>query len=62
MTPPAKRLPGQSNADYENRTDPNAQFLGTQSIEGIGDPTWMYRALGAFLSWRDGRRERRSSR
>ena len=40
MPEPEKRLPGQSNADYERtRRDPNAEFLGTQSLVGGGDPT-----------------------
>lgn len=32
-----KRLPGQSNADYEGHPDPNADFLGIQSHSGGGD-------------------------
>ena len=55
-----KRLPGQSNADYEQRHDPNADFIGTQSLEGGGDPTFVYHALRAFMSWRDRRRGRRT--
>lgn len=52
-----KRLPGQTNAEYERRRDPNAEFLGTQSLESAGDPSFVYRALRALLSWRDRRRK-----
>jgi hypothetical protein len=51
-----KRLPGQSNAEYERRRDPNAQFLGTQSLQGGGDPSFVQRGLRAFLAWRDRRK------
>ena len=48
---PAKRLPGQSNADYEGpRTDPNAMFLGTQATVGGGDMTWVLRLVGWLRS------------
>jgi hypothetical protein len=53
---PHKRLPGQSNDDYEQSRDPNAAFIGTQSLYGGGDLTFVSRALRAFLSWRDRRR------
>ena len=33
-SPSKKRLPGQSNAEYARRPDPNAGFLGTQSLSG----------------------------
>ena len=57
MPAPEKRLPGQSNADFERaRRDPNADFLGTQSLVGGGDPTWVMRAANALLSWRKGRK------
>jgi hypothetical protein len=60
MTSSEKRLPGQTNADYENHDDPNAQFIGTQSLQGGGDPSFMYRGLRAVLSWLDRRKGRRS--
>lgn len=53
---PEKRQPGQSNADYERRGEPNAQFLGTHSLEGGGDLTFVLRAYRAFRGWRDRRR------
>jgi hypothetical protein len=31
ITSSEKRLPGQANADYDDRDDPNPQFIGTQS-------------------------------
>ena len=55
-----KRLPGQSNADFEQRNDPNADFIGTQSLQGGGDLTFVYRALRAFMFWRDRRRGTRA--
>jgi hypothetical protein len=66
MAGPEKRLPGQSNAEYEHtsyerRGDPNAAFLGTQSVVGGADPTWVMRLWAAVLSWRDRRRARRRS-
>jgi hypothetical protein len=64
MAGPEKRLPGQGNAEYEHgayerRGDPNAGFLGTQSLVGGEDPSWVMRLSGALLSWRDRRRARR---
>lgn len=59
---PAQRRPGQSNSEYENGTDPNAQFLGTQSLYGGGDPTFVYRGLRALLAWLDRRRGRGATR
>ncbi len=57
MPAPEKRLPEQSNADFERaRRDPNADFLGTQSLVGGGDPTWVMRAANALLNWRKGRK------
>ena len=51
MSGPEKRLPGQSNADYERaRRDPNAAFLGTQSLVGGGDPTWVMRVAASCLN------------
>ena len=60
MTSSPKRLPGQNNADYEDRKDPNSDFVGTQSLYGGGDPSLVYRGLRAFLSWLDRRRGRTS--
>jgi hypothetical protein len=55
MPKPEKRLPGQSNADHERAPrDPNAEFLGTQSLVGGGDPTWVMRAAKALFTWRKG--------
>ena len=52
MPAPEKRVPGQSNADYERpRRDPNADFLGTQAVSGGGDPTWVMRASQVILDW-----------
>ena len=49
---PEKRIPGLSNAEYERAgTDPNAQFLGTQSLHGGGDLTWIVRAAKAVSDW-----------
>ena len=56
MAPSEKRLPGQTNADYDGRTDPNAEFLGTQSLVGGGDESFVYRGIRALLSWLDRRR------
>ncbi len=52
MSGPAKRIPGQSNAEYERgHSDPHAEFLGTQSPWGGGDPTWVMRAAQALSNW-----------
>ncbi|WP_426512729.1 hypothetical protein ACPPVO_20085 [Dactylosporangium sp. McL0621] len=49
MSAQPKRLPGQSNADYERSgADPNAQFLGVQSLQGGGDPSWVGRLYNAI--------------
>ena len=57
MTASPRRRPGQSNADHA-RTDPNAEFVATQSVYGGGDPSFLYRGLRGFLSWLDRRRNR----
>lgn len=62
MPRPDKRLPGQSNADYAGRVDPNTKFLGTQSLHGGGDLTIVHRGLHALLSWLGRRRGRTSAR
>jgi hypothetical protein len=40
MSRPRKRLPGQSNAEYAGRRDPNADFLGVQSVSSSG--AWVF--------------------
>ena len=57
---PEKRLPGQTNAEHGRREDPNAQFIGTHSLDSGGDLSFVYRAARAFSSWRKRRREGRS--
>ncbi|CAN7460232.1 hypothetical protein [Knoellia sp. LjRoot47] len=58
MAAPEKRLPGQSNADYERpRRDPNADFLGTHAVSGGGDPSQVMRVAQLILDW-FGRRKR----
>lgn len=38
-----KRLPGQSNAEYAGRPDPNADFLDRQSLTfGAGGGHWLF--------------------
>lgn len=56
MAGPRKRLPGESNGDFERSKDPNLDFIGTQSLYGGGDPGWMIRAMRAVSAWRDRRR------
>ncbi|MGK5550863.1 hypothetical protein ACSNOI_04550 [Actinomadura kijaniata] len=58
MPAPEKRLPGQSNAEFERRHDPNAAFVGTQSLNGGGDPSFMIRGFRALLTRLDRRRAR----
>lgn len=48
---PEKRLPGQSNADYDRGRDANADFLGTQSLYGGGDLSWVMRVADALRRW-----------
>ena len=60
MAAPEKRLPGQSNADFERIHDPNRGFIGTQSLHGGGDPSFAYRGFRAVLAWFDRRRGRTS--
>ncbi len=55
---PEKRLPGQSNAEYDRGRDANADFLGTQSPHGGGDLSWVIRAAGAIRRWLERRRNR----
>ncbi|MFI0446867.1 hypothetical protein [Actinomadura sp. 6N118] len=56
MAAPEKRIPGQSNSEYERRDNPNADFIGTQSVHGGGDHSFMVRISQAFFTWRDRRR------
>ena len=48
---PEKRLPGQSNAEYGGRPNPNAEFLVTQSLHSNWDLSWVTRAVGAVFRW-----------
>ncbi|KAB2350238.1 hypothetical protein [Actinomadura rudentiformis] len=59
MTAPQKRLPGQSNAEFERRHNANADFIGTQSLHGGGDHSLVIRISQAFFAWRDRRRNRK---
>ena len=43
MAASRKRVPGQGNDDDEARKDANADFLGTQSLQGGGDDSFVYR-------------------
>lgn len=45
---PEKRLPGQSNAAFEQRRATNADFLGTQSLHNGGDLSWVMKAADAL--------------
>lgn len=56
---PEKRLPGQSNSDF-GRSNPNSEFIGTQSVYGGGDPSFGLRLFRAIGAWRDRRRATRS--
>lgn len=56
---PEKRLPGQSNAEYGVRRDPNGEFMVTQPLQRGGDLSWVMRAAGAMVRW-VGRRNRHS--
>ena len=59
---PEKRRPGQSNAEYEGRRpDPNADFLGAQSVDGGWDPTNIGRLVRAAMEWVRARRSRSTS-
>lgn len=58
MAAPEKRIPGQSNADYGRaRNDPNAEFQGTHSLVGGGDPSWILRLVRGLFAWRDRRKD-----
>jgi hypothetical protein len=57
-----KRLPGESNAQYQAREthgNPNARFLGTLSIFGGGDPSIVLRAVRGLVKRLDRRLARR---
>lgn len=52
MPGPEKRRPGQRNAEYDGpHPDPTAQFQGTHSLYGGGDPTWAMRLVQVVRSW-----------
>ena len=55
---PEKRLPGQSNAEYDRGRDANADFMGTQSLHNGGDLSWVMRAAQAVRRWVDRRKNR----
>ena len=55
---PEKRLPGQSNAEYGGRPDPNAEFVVAQFLHSSWDLSWIMRASKAVFRW-FGRRHRR---
>jgi hypothetical protein len=48
---PEKRLPGQSNAEYGGRPDPNAEYLVTQSLHSSWELSWVMRAVRAVFRW-----------
>jgi len=48
MSAQPKRIPGQTNADYHGGPDSNLQFLGTHSLQGGGDPSWVGRLYNAI--------------
>ncbi len=60
MTSPEKRRPGQSNAEYERRENPNADFLGAQSLSGGGNPSLPLRIFRALSTWLDRHRAPKS--
>ena len=58
---PEKRIPGQSNADYERRSDPVGAHLAQHDVHRGHDLTWVLRAyqgLGRLLRRAFGRRPR----
>lgn len=59
MSAQPKRIPGQTNAEYEysGSLDPNAQFLGTHSSSG-GDMSWVGRLYNAIADRIAARRNR----
>jgi hypothetical protein len=58
MPGPEKRLPGQANADYERRHDPNSDFIGVQSAYGGGyQGGWTWQ----LLAWVSTRRAHRNA-
>ena len=56
---PEKRLPGQSNAEYGQGRDANADFLGTQSLHNGGDLSWVMKVADAARRWLERRKNRR---
>jgi hypothetical protein len=59
MSAPPKRIPGQSNAEYHGGPDPNAPFLGVQSLSSGDDMSWVGRLYNAVADRIDRRRRRR---
>lgn len=52
MADHGKRIPGQSNADWERpASDPNADSQGTHSLYGGGDRTGIFHMVKSFLDW-----------
>jgi hypothetical protein len=58
MSAQPKRIPGQTNAEYNGGPDPNVQFLGTHSLSGGGDPSWVGRLYNAIADRLAARRNR----
>lgn len=56
---PEKRLPGQSNSEYDRGRDANADFLGTQSLHNGGDLSCVMRAAEAIRRRLERRKKRR---
>jgi hypothetical protein len=53
MSAQPERIPGRTGAD------PNARFLGTHSLSGGGDPSWVGRLYDAIADRLDRRRRQR---
>ncbi|MFI5914139.1 hypothetical protein [Dactylosporangium sp. NPDC051541] len=58
MSAQPKRVPGQTDAEYNGGPDPNAKFLGAHSLSGGGDPSWVGRLFSAIAGRLTGRRGR----
>lgn len=59
--PAPKRQPGQSNADFNRRSDPNAKFIGEQSLRGYGPWEHKPSIVTAIRKWLKRRRAGRSA-
>jgi hypothetical protein len=53
-----RRIPGQTNAEYYGGPDPNLQFVGTHSLSGGGDLSWVGRLYNAIADCLAARRNR----